>query len=241
VDGISVVVTTWNLLPWHRRGIVRAREEVPREKGEIIVVDQASEDGTQFYLREALKAGLVDEVLLLDRLQSASVSRNRGVKIARCDRVLLLDGDIVMPRNWPRLAGEYLDKYPEHAAISIYPSLCTAEEGSHTDRLESLRQVRESVTSCTNLGLYRKAYLEAVPFPEFGAFGEAGWGFENTYQSQQGIEQGFKWAHCYDPAIAYLHPLNSSRELLRKILGEQEADERTRKRQQLFLEYANRR
>lgn len=215
---------------------MRAREEVPLDKGEIIVIDQHSEDGTQWYLREALKEGLIDVLQLLPENMGASHSRNLGVNLAKYNRVLLLDGDIVMPGNWVSLANSYLDKHPEHEAISIYPALCTDKEGEHTDSLKELREIRESRTSCTNLGVYRKSYLKAVPFPEHGAFAVAGWGFEDTYQSQRGLDLGYKWVHVYEQRIQYLHPLNSSRKLLRQVLGTREADRRTAERHRILTE-----
>lgn len=223
-------------MPHHRKCIVRAREEVSSGKGEIIVIDQASEDGTQWYLREALKEGLIDVLQILPKTVGASISRNIGINLANYDRVLLLDGDIVMPRNWVSLANSYLDSHPEHEAISIYPALCTDKEGKHTDSLTELKDIQESRTSCTNLGVYRKSYLKAVPFPEHGAFADAGWGFEDTYQSQRGMDLGYKWVHVYEQHIQYLHPLNSSRKLLRQILGTQEADRRTAERHKLLTD-----
>jgi glycosyltransferase involved in cell wall biosynthesis len=236
MEQTTIAITCWNLLPWHRRCIVRARQQVPKDKGEIIVVDQNSEDGTQFYLREALKEGLIDVLVLLPENKGAAVSRNIAVGLAKYDRVLLLDGDIIMPYNWVELANEYLDNHEKHQAISIYPALCTQNEAQYTDKLEKLNQISESYTSCTNLGVYRKSYLQAVPFPDKGIFAKPGWGFEDTIQSHIGMKQGYKWAHVYDEKIAYLHPLNSSRKLLRQLMGEQEADRRTHVRQHFLFE-----
>lgn len=233
---VSIVITTWNLLnPWHRRCIRRAREEVPAGEGEIIVIDQGSMDGTQWYLREALKEGLIDVLFLESDNRGASVSRNKGVAIAKHDYVLLLDGDIVMPRNWVNLAKNYLDNHPRHVAITITPLHYTDKEEHATKELDALRDVKEGNTSCTNLGLYRKSYLQAVPFPEHDVFGDAGWGFEDTYQSQEGQKKGYRWAIVEDRTVKYLHPLSSSRRWLRAFLGEEEAQARTDKRHQLLV------
>jgi glycosyltransferase involved in cell wall biosynthesis len=229
----SIVISTWNLLePYHRRCIIRAREEIG--EGEIIVMDNGSKDGTPFYLREALKCGLIDKLKLFEENKGVSRSRNYGVTLAQYSRVMLLDGDILIPRGWIALANQYLDENPQHRAISIYPALCTADSNNYTDKLDKLREVHESQTSCTNVGIYRKPFLQEIPFPEVAEYQEAGWGFEDTIMSAVAYAKGIRWAHVYDEKIKYLHPLNSSRKLLIRQLGEQEANRRQTRRRNMF-------
>ncbi len=87
---VSVVIPTRNRLEL-LRDAVRSIQEQSWRDWELIVVDDASEDGTQAWL-----AGVDDcrlRILRSERRQERCAARNRGLGAARSESVLFLDDD----------------------------------------------------------------------------------------------------------------------------------------------------
>ena len=86
---VSVLIATWN----RREDVLEAVESVHDQAYpyyEVIVVDNASNDGTV----EALRTAFPEiKLVILDRNLGASGGRNRGVAVAEGDIVFLLDSD----------------------------------------------------------------------------------------------------------------------------------------------------
>jgi glycosyltransferase involved in cell wall biosynthesis len=99
---ISAVVCTYN-----RRGpVIEAIEsllsqDLPRSAYEIIVVDNASTDGTEGVIRE--KFGSVENLRIVhEPRQGIAIARNRGARESRSNIAAYLDDDAIAPPDYLR-------------------------------------------------------------------------------------------------------------------------------------------
>jgi len=93
---ISVVIPTFNRADMVDRCLEHlARQRLPRERFEVIVVDDASTDGTQARLRRWVDDERMDVRVVLADKSFAGGARNRGSAVARGPRVLFLGDDIL--------------------------------------------------------------------------------------------------------------------------------------------------
>lgn len=99
---VSVVVLTYNNLAFTDACLfsVEAYSDYPHL--EVIVVDNASSDGTQSYLREWVKKGPNRRIVLNDQNLGFSAGNNRGLEIASGDYIVLLNNDTYVTPGWVR-------------------------------------------------------------------------------------------------------------------------------------------
>ncbi len=92
---ISVIMPTFNRLPWLRAAIQSVREQT-LEDWELIVADDGSDEPTRKYLRElAASAEYRDRarVLFLEHTGNPSAALNAALREARADHVAFIDSD----------------------------------------------------------------------------------------------------------------------------------------------------
>lgn len=116
-DGVllSVVVSTRNSESTLRQVLTAIRgSELPRKSYEIIVVDDASSDGSV-----VIAARYADTVVKLTGHQAGpGYARNRGVELARGEVVAFVDSEVVVrPDTLPRLIATLLER-PDVDAVS---------------------------------------------------------------------------------------------------------------------------
>ncbi|MET1160154.1 MAG: glycosyltransferase family 2 protein [Thermoprotei archaeon] len=108
---VSIVIPTHNRREKLARLINSILEsEYPKDKLEIIVVDDASTDGTHKYVKKLFPQVKVirnsDEKLLAE-------SRNIGIRVSRGKYIFIIDDDNVVDRNTIKELVEYMEKHPE--------------------------------------------------------------------------------------------------------------------------------
>jgi len=112
---LSVVVSARDSGSTLREALVAIRaSRLPRDSYEIIVVDDASSDGSV-----AIAARYADTVVkLTGRLCGPAYARNRGVELARGQIVAFVDGDVVVRSDTlSRMLATFGDR-PDIAAVS---------------------------------------------------------------------------------------------------------------------------
>ncbi len=90
----SVIVITHNRLP-HLKRCLESLARQSFEGFEVVVVDDASGDGTPEFLRASSQA-----FVRLDKNAGVSGARNAGIKAARGEILVFTDDDCTLPPNW---------------------------------------------------------------------------------------------------------------------------------------------
>ncbi len=114
---ISIVIANWNTLDLIKQCIESIVETTPLSEieYEIIIIDNASSDGSTEYLR-----GLGDKITLIENSENLGYAKacNQGMKIAKGQYILLLGSDTIMqPVTLKECAG-FLDTNKEAGAVS---------------------------------------------------------------------------------------------------------------------------
>jgi glycosyltransferase involved in cell wall biosynthesis len=102
---LSVVVISWNQVGFLKRLVNQLiDQDCPRDRYEIIVVDDGSTDGSREWLR-SLPAGAVRTIFGSGN-RGRAASRNAGIRAARGDVVVMLDGDHTVERSFLAIHAE---------------------------------------------------------------------------------------------------------------------------------------
>jgi len=95
---VSVIVVNYN--GWHLlKGCLTSLESssYPREKFEVIVVDNGSSDGTVEHVREVFSEV---RIVQLDKNYGFCRPNNEGARIARGEYIVLLNNDTIVEKEW---------------------------------------------------------------------------------------------------------------------------------------------
>ena len=135
-----------------------AAQTLDRERFEVVVVDNASRDGTAEIARAA------GAVVVHEPVPNRSRARNRGFEAARADRIAFTDADCVASPGWLEALLACADSAPLLAGAVL--TTVSAEPNS-VERLEQRWRfaqehwVREGWAATANLSVERRA-LDAV-------------------------------------------------------------------------------
>lgn len=109
----SVVVVTYNNLELTIACLRSLEENSEWPKLEVIVVDNASCDGTQDYLATWAAEGERRKVVLNESNRGFAAANNQGLALASGDYLVLLNNDTVVTRGWLRGLVNHLRKDPD--------------------------------------------------------------------------------------------------------------------------------
>jgi len=158
---VGAVVLTYNKA-WILREFVDSLRCQNRRPDEVIVVDDASTDGTRGEL-SALPASWLR--LLLSRNVGLPKARNLGFRYASCDYVIFLDADIVMEPDMLESMARALDSNPEASfAYCHYLRQGTRRDPVRSRPWDAAALQRENYISA--ISLVRRAHLPQPPFDE---------------------------------------------------------------------------
>ncbi|TMA80140.1 MAG: glycosyltransferase [Deltaproteobacteria bacterium] len=116
---VSVVIPTWNGQPLLEMSLppLRAALAAHPPGGEIVVVDNGSDDDTRAYVAAAFPEV---RVIALARNEGFAGAANRGVAEARHATVILLNNDMVVEREFIAPLLETLDEQPAAFGVSCH-------------------------------------------------------------------------------------------------------------------------
>lgn len=96
---LSAVIISWNQLAFLKTLVDQLlNQDYPSDCYEIIVVDDGSTDGSREWLKQSNDHRVIP--VLGDSDSGRAASRNRGIRIAQGDIVVMVDGDHTIDRNF---------------------------------------------------------------------------------------------------------------------------------------------
>lgn len=172
---VSLVVTSYNQLDLLQQALTSI-ERQNRPFDEVIVVDDASTDGSQNFLDGWVREDLARRLIKNDRNEGLSATRNRGMDAAKMNYVAFLDGDDWYApeacaemcrtigggtpdviffgfRNFDQTRGAFLERTHGSSFYSQEPLACTAPE-----TLEEIGALFRMIPA-TWMKMYRRAFL----------------------------------------------------------------------------------
>ncbi len=99
-DSVSVVVVTYDGLPFTRLCLETVLAHGGDLEFEVVVVDNGSADGTPEYLTRLSRDDARVRVLLNGHNAGFAVASNQGLALARGDHLVLLNNDTMVPPGW---------------------------------------------------------------------------------------------------------------------------------------------
>ncbi len=164
------------------------KQNYPKQKYEIIVVDNFSKDGSKEIAKKFKK------VKFIEKKSNPAEARNYGAKLAKGSVLLFIDSDCIAPRNWIRLMTKNL-KDNVVGVCGVYRNLNKDSivsryiQGEIEYRHKKLFHKKE----IDSIGTYSAAYRRDV-FLKFGGFDErfakaSGEDFDLSYRLK---EAGYK-------------------------------------------------
>lgn len=92
----SIVILTYNQLEYTKLCIESIRKFTPKDKYELIVVDNNSSDGTVLWLKEQ------NDIRIILNRKNYGVAKgyNQGIQKSIGDNILLLNNDVIVTPNW---------------------------------------------------------------------------------------------------------------------------------------------
>lgn len=171
---ISIVVPAHNaesLLPHCLNAILS--NDLPRERWELIVVDDASTDGTA-----AIASGVADKVIpLAGPPRGPAYARNRGFEAARADIVAFIDADVCIHADvLSRFTARFSEDDELGAVLGSYD-----DEPSAPGFVSQYRNLLHHYVHQRNAGYARSFWagcgaVQRQPFIEAGMFDENRYG-----------------------------------------------------------------
>jgi glycosyltransferase involved in cell wall biosynthesis/GT2 family glycosyltransferase len=113
----SIVIVTFNSLDLNRQCLRTLYERTEWPRFEVFVVDNASQDGTAEFLREAEQAYPNLKVILNSTNAGFPAANNQALKQSTGDYVVLLNNDTVSARGWLSTLIRHLHRDPKIGLI----------------------------------------------------------------------------------------------------------------------------
>jgi len=123
----SVIIPTYNQVETLEQTIAGlCNQTYPKEKFEIIVVDDGSQDGTLEYLENIARFG--ELIYISQQNVGPGSARNIGAKKARGEILAFIDHDCIPKRDWLERFAEFYKRHPRDSTYAtggrIKPLLC---------------------------------------------------------------------------------------------------------------------
>ncbi len=193
---VSIVIPVFNRLDFTRECIKSIYEKGSRYPFEIIVIDNASSDGTLEYLKEMASSNINFRFLRNNTNLGFAKACNLGIRSAEGDYILLLNNDIIVLENWLDalvLAAENDENTAIVGSLLFYPDGETIQHCGvkiadlhgtlmpfHINKLRNIKYVPSALVSqFTNVVTGASMLIKAKHLPTLGVLDEK---FINSYE-----------------------------------------------------------
>lgn len=122
---LLVVLITYNRLDFTKRTLNGLRRTISDDtEYYIVAVDNASHDGTQLYLKERERAGIINQVILNPENyypgKATNIGWTEGLKeFPQATHLMRLDNDMVLYKGWDYSVDEYFTAIPELGQLGL--------------------------------------------------------------------------------------------------------------------------
>jgi glycosyltransferase involved in cell wall biosynthesis len=164
----NLTVVTFNRLECTRRCIDSMRR-LAGFAHRVVVVDNASTDGTREYLQGLLAEGVIHRLALLDENMGVSPAFNLGWELFPADYYMKVDNDVEFLRpGWLSALAGYADAYPEIAMLGFG---CNSSGLRYAPETEAVLHYQGHVGGCV---LIRRDVQEKLGWwnEDYGLYGE---------------------------------------------------------------------
>ncbi|MBN2454967.1 MAG: glycosyltransferase family 2 protein [Sedimentisphaerales bacterium] len=152
---LSIVIVSWNVKSQLHRCLKSIRENPPAHSFEMIVVDNASSDGSADSARS-----VYPEVVLISNRENKgfAAANNQGIKIAKGEYLLLLNPDTIIHKDSLDNLIKVLDENPGVAACGPRLIDPKGETYPSVGYIPTFRSTLYSKTFFRRLGIFRSHY-----------------------------------------------------------------------------------
>ena len=112
---VSIVIVTYNNLEYTKLCIESVLRNTHSPRFEVIVVDNASSDGTREYLHGVQGIAF----MFNERNEGFARANNQGIAASRGERIVMLNNDTVVPRGWSCRLLRHLEDPKVGLAVSV--------------------------------------------------------------------------------------------------------------------------
>ncbi len=188
-------------------------QEYPKEKLEIIIVNNNSTDNTKNILEEYHKD---NKIILIEanEKRNSYVARNIGLKIAKGEIIAFTDADCMPKLNWISEGVNYMeeknaDLVGGNIVFSFSKNPTASELLDSIINLDNERSIRKQKTAKTANVFARKKVFESV-----GLFSEQNKSGGDTEWTARAVHAGFSIAFGLDAIV--MHEARNFNELIKK-------------------------
>ncbi|MGE6630280.1 glycosyltransferase [Bacillus sp. NPDC077027] len=143
----SIVILTYNELHLTKQCLQSIKQHTPENEIELIIVDNASTDGTKEYLEQLSEATVIYNQKNLGFAKGC----NQGAKVATGDSILFLNNDTMVTENWlPPLR------------TALYQSKQVGMVGPVSNYVSGPQMVQPSYDHIDQLSSFAKQYTDAM-------------------------------------------------------------------------------
>lgn len=196
--GCSIVVATYNLLPYLKRTI-QSLLELNHDPFEIIIVNDGSSDGTRQYL-DSLNDSRI-KVIHNELNIGTCKSRNKGIAAARYEYLAFTDHDCIVDTNW---VTELIKSFKNQNTAFVIGAVYYIEKGYNGYFPERLVRNEDSYWPMGCSMAFRKSMLDIV-----GGFDSQMFEFgnEDTELALRCISKGYEYERNPN-AVVYHQKIN---------------------------------
>jgi len=222
---VSVIVVTYNNIELTRACLESLDEHSQYEPLEIIVVDNASSDGTPVFLSEWVANGQNRRLILNDDNRGFAAANNQGLAVANGEYLVLLNNDTYVTPGWIRTLVRYLQRDktigligPVTNNIGNEAKIDIAYEGMGEMRLKSAAYTRRRIgqTNPLRTAAFFCVMMPRTTYERVGTLDEAfGRGFFEDDDYCRRVEQIGLRVVCAEDVFIH-HQLSASFDKLKQ-------------------------